>query len=385
LPDGTRVEVPYRCTDFRRPSGAAALGLLTVATLDLDDVTAPVTRTSIVARADHVYASASALYVANQHWWWWPEEGQEDWTYVHKFDLTQPGEATYVASGAVEGAILNQFSMDESQGYFRVATTRSRRVSDPGFWGGRLESTNRVAVLAERAGRLELVGKTDDLAKGERIFSARFLGDRGFLVTFRQIDPLFVLDLADPSNPHAVGELKVPGVSTYLHPVDANTLLAVGTSETREVQLSLFDVSDMANPVRRDALTIGSYGGSSEAQYDHKAFNYFPARKLLAIPFFDWSSTYGGSDYWTGFTSDLRVYEVGAQSIVPKGSLGMSDLYARGGSGYNAWNWRWNPGVRRSVMADDFVYAISDAGIRSANVSAMSSPLRTVLFTAPTR
>ncbi|MBI5547890.1 MAG: beta-propeller domain-containing protein [Deltaproteobacteria bacterium] len=384
LSDGSVVEVPYDCRDFRRPSGATELGLVTVATLLLDDPSAPVARTSIVAAADEIYASASSLYLANQHWWWWPEDGQQNWTYVHKLDISQPDRALYVASGAVEGHIVDQFSMDEHQGYLRIASTLGRRVRDTDDLFGRFETTNRVAVLAEREGRLELIGKTDELANGERLYSSRFLGERGFMVTFRQIDPLFTLDLSDPSNPRQVGELKVPGFSTYLHPLENGRLLAIGTSQDRSVQLSIFDVSDLANPTQEHTLQLGTYGGSSEAQYEHKAFNHFPAKKLLAIPFFDWSAQAYGADYWTGFVSELRVFTIDPQlGIVPRGSLPMAELYSRGGSGWNQWGWYWNPGVRRSVMADDFVYAISDAGIRSANVAALASPLKTVLFDSP--
>ena len=384
LPDGTTISVPYVCADFLRPSGATELGVLTVATLNLDDATAPVERTSVLARADEVYASASGLYVANHHWWWWPRMGQQNFTYLHKFDITSPGKAVYLASGAVEGHIVDQFSMDEHQGYLRVAATRAERVADSESWFGSWQTSSRVAVLAERDGALQLVGKTDDLAAGERLYSSRFMGERGFLVTFRQTDPLFSLDLSDPSNPKQIGELKVPGFSTYLHPIDPGHLLAIG-SDSGMVKLSLFDVSDLVQPKELFTRQVGTYSGSSEAQYEHKAFNYFPAKKLLAIPFYDWSPQSYGSDYiWSSFVSDLRVFRVDPGTGIDEvGAIEMTDVFSRGGGGYYGWSWYWNPGVRRSVMADDFVYAVSDGGIRSANVNALASPLKTVLFDQP--
>lgn len=384
LPDGSKVAVPYRCSEFSKATGPTILGLVTVATLNLDDATAPVSRTSVLSQADEVYASAGSLYLASKHWWWWPEMGQEHFTYVHKFDITQPDKAVHVASGTVEGHILDQFSMDEHDGYLRMALNRGKRVSDPSGLFGRFEISSRVAVLGEKAGALEVVGWTDDLAKGEQLKTSRFMGDRGFLVTFLQVDPLFTLDLSDPTHPKQIGELKVPGFSTYLHPIDENHLLAIG-EESWKVKLSLFDVTVLAAPKELSTLIVGAYSGDSEALYEHKAFNYFAEKKLLAIPFFDWAPYSSGNSYWTNFVSDLRVFKIDlAAGITPVGALSMSDLYARGGSGYYSWDWRWQPGVRRSVMADDFVYAVSDAGIRSANVNALASPLKTIQFAAPT-
>ena len=384
LEDGSEVDLTYSCSDFSRSNAPTLLGLLTIATLNLD-TPGNIARTSVVAEAGEVYASQKNLYVANRHWWWWPEPGQSSYTYLHKFDITDPDRAVHVASGGVEGDIVDQFSMDENAaGFFRVATTISTRVEDPDQWWGRLETNNRVSVLGEQSGRLEVVGQTPDLAKGQRITSSRFFEDKGFVVTFRQVDPLFTLDLKDPTNPTVVAELEVPGFSTYLHPLDANHLLTIGTyvdpanTQSRSLQLAIFDVTDMANPRQTFTQQVGTAYGWSEAQYEHKAFNYFPARKLLAIPFYDYLPNQT-SDYWTSFVSDLRVFEVDpATGFTPKGALSMKDAYVAS----NDWGWTyyWSPWVRRSVMADQFVYAISDAGIRVADVANLSQPLGTVMF-----
>jgi uncharacterized secreted protein with C-terminal beta-propeller domain len=365
LADGSIAELPYDCTSFSRSTAPAELGVVTVATLDLDQPSLAPQRTSLVGRASVVYASAASLYVAHEHWWWAAEDGQLTHTYLHKFDITRPERAVHVASGGIEGVLVDQFSLDEEQGYLRAATTASERRD--GEWSS--NTVNRVVVLAERNGGLVPIGRTADLALGERIYSARFLGDRGFVVTFRQTDPLFAIDLSDPANPRLRGELKVPGFSTYLHPVDANLLLGVGR-DGGTVKLSLFDVADLARPREISTYLIPGYG-SSEAESEHKAFNYFPARRTLAIPYVSW-------DYRDGsFGSELRLFRVDPTSISPLGVLSMADLYSR--YAYE-WSFCWQPAVRRSVMADDYVYAISDAGIRAARIDQPWVPLQTVLF-----
>ncbi len=389
LQNGGLESVPYACSDFYRSNAPTKLGLVTVATLNLDKPQQPVARTSVVAETMHVYASAKHLYVASGHWWWWPQPGQKDFSYIHKFDITDPDRAVYVASGGVEGHILDQFSMDENRaGFFRVATTIATRVEDtqnPQNTWGRVETTNRVTVLGEQNGRLEVVGQTADVAKGERLTSARFAEDTGYLVTFEQIDPLFTVDLSNPAQPTIVGELKIPGFSTYLHPLDEDHLLAIGVYidengnwGTRSMQLSLFDVSDLKNPKQKFTQKIGTAYGWSEAGSDHKAFNYFPAKGLLAIPFSDYQSQSGGY-YWDNFVSDLRVYSVSTETgFTPRGSVNLKDIYMT----YNdwGWSWYWSPWVRRSVMADDYVYAISDGGIRVAHISNLSQPVATAAF-----
>lgn len=386
--------VPHECTAFQKVNAPVRLGTVSVATLNLAKPNS-VDRSTIIAEPGEIYASQKNLYVATRHWWWWPAPGQRDTTYLHKFDISNPDAAIYVASGVIDGHIVDQFSMDEdAKGFFRVATTTSFRVPDttnPNNWWGRTETTNAINVLNENAGALEIVGKSEDLAKGERIMSSRFIEDKGFVVTFRQVDPLFTFDLSDPTNPTKLAELKVPGFSTYLHPMDKDHLLTIGTYvpepvngqpndwRLRALQLSIFDVSDMRNPRQTHTQLVGTSSGYSEAQHEHKAFNYFPAKKLLAIPFIDWSYAATGSDYWTYFTSDLRVFSVDpVTGFTSRGAISMRDLYLVERS-YN-WTYYWTPQVRRSVMADDFVYAISDSGIRVANVNNLSLPISTAQF-----
>ncbi|MBM4378413.1 MAG: beta-propeller domain-containing protein [Deltaproteobacteria bacterium] len=388
-PDGSQVTLPYACTDFAHVNAPTRNGLVTVATLDLNNPQPSLQRVSVVGEVGEIFASHTNLYVTNRHWWWWPAPGQADHTYLHKFDISQPDTTTYVASGGVAGHIVDQFSMDEdAAGFFRIATTTTSRVADvlnPLNTWGILETTNRVSVMGENAGELVLVGQTPEMAKGERIYSSRFVGTKGYVVTFKQVDPLFTIDLTNPQAPTVVGELKVPGFSSYIHPLGPNHLLTIGTYipenstnwQERALQLSIFDVSNFAAPVQTHNHLVGTASSWSEAAYDHRAFNHFPAKGLLAIPFFDWS--YSAANYWDSFLSELRVFGVDAQAgFTVKGSLSLSDLYRD--YGYNSWSWYWSPEVRRSVMADDYVYAISDAGIRVAHVGSLSTPLATVKF-----
>jgi len=386
--DGAETPIANRCSDYHLPNGPTRSGLVTVATIDLADGGAQVSRTAVLGRADTVYASPKALYLASQHWWWETVAGQHDATYLHKFDLTAPERAAYLASGTIEGTVLNQFSLDEHDGYLRVATTETAWQEGARVGAFERETSNRVSVLEQRGDRLELKGKTGALAPTETIFAARFMGARGFLVTYRQVDPLFTLDLSDPSNPRVLGELKIPGFSTYLHPVNEHTLLGIGEDRdetgswsSRRLKVSLFDVSDMSRPVETFTQLIGTENAWSEAAHSHKAFNYFAAKGTLAIPYTDYDRGRVGQHYWSAFTSALQVFDVDPErGFTPRGMLSLDDVYAA--YGHSGWSYFYQPSVRRSVMADDYVYAISDAGIRVAHVDSLDRPIATAAFTA---
>ena len=180
------------------------------------------------------------------------------------------------------GYLLNQWSLSEHEGTLRAATT-----SMPP-WNSGARSESAVRTLQERDGRLVQVGAVGGLGKGERIYAVRYIGDTGFVVTFRQVDPLYTLDLSDPAKPRVVGELKVPGYSAYLHPVGDGLLLGVGQDATEEgrrtgVQLSLFDVSDLAKPVRLDQYAVGATR-RTPVEEDHQAFLWWAPERLAVIP-----------------------------------------------------------------------------------------------------
>ncbi len=380
-PDGTVVQLGYSCTDFSRSNAPTKMGIVTIATLALnsDSLTS---RTSVLEQADLVYASLSTLYIAAQHWWWWPAPGQDDATYVHAFDITQPNSVSYLGSGVVNGTPQNQYSFDEWNGNLRVATQLANRVADPanGPWG-QVVNASQVSVLTLQGGTLVNTGTSVPVAQGDTLFASRFMGSRGFLVASRQVDPLITFDLTDPTNPTKVAELQVSGFSSFLYPIDVTHLLAVGEFTTgddasSQLQLTLFDVTNLSAPAVVSQVLVGQGWASSQALWDPKALTWFPEKKLLALPFVDWQP----SADWSGFISDLRLFTVDTTAgITPAGSLSMADVYES--TGNQSWSYYWSPLVTRSILADNAVYAISSAGIRSALVPDLPSWLATVRFT----
>ena len=245
-----------------------------------DDDQEPAYETILLGASSTLYVSPNNIYLTFPVWGT-DILGREVWdsprTSIHRIHIE--GDAIeYVASGEVPGMVLNQFSMDEYDGHFRVATTT---------WG---ETTgNHVYILD--AG-LNIVGSLEDLAPGETIYSARFMGERGYLVTFKQVDPLFVIDLSDPNDPRELGYLKVTGYSDYLHPYDENHIIGIGKETTdagefawyQGVKISLFDVSDVNNPQEISKIEIGDRGTDSPVLWDHKAFLFDRSRNLMVMP-----------------------------------------------------------------------------------------------------
>ena len=210
---------------------------------------------------------------------------------VHKIALDK-GNIEYKTQGEFPGTVLNQFSMDEHDSYFRVATTTRETSRMPlTRIGWQSNTKNHVYVLDSN---LAVVGRLEDLAPGESIYSARFIGDRCYLVTFKKIDPLFVIDLAEPTNPRVLGKLKIPGYSDYLHPYDENHIIGLGKEAVEAeqgdfawyqgVKLSLFDVTDVENPKEISKYNIGDRGTDSYALHDHKAFLFSKTKNILVIP-----------------------------------------------------------------------------------------------------
>lgn len=265
-------------------------------------------------------------------------------TLIHQFSLDAGTGATYVASGEVEGRLLNQFAMSEYNGDLRVATT----TEDWGAFGDQSEST--VYVLRPNGTDLEEISSISGLGKDERIYAVRFIEDKGYVVTFRQIDPLYVLDLSDPENPSLEGELKIPGYSAYLHPVGDGLLLGVGQDATEEgrvtgTQLSLFDVSDPTAPQRISTLPIG---GQSDVEWDHKAFLYWPEDGTIVIPVSPgWGDCGPAVDCLakevTGAGGGAVVVELDGRELVSRGVITHGSSSARG---------CWNP-LQRSIAIGD--------------------------------
>jgi len=193
-------------------------------------------------------------------------------------------KVTYDAEAKVPGTLINQFAMDERDGTFRVATTKGN------MWDDDNPSENNLYTFDESLNRL---GELEGLAEGERIYSVRFMQERAYLVTFKQVDPLFVIDLQDAASPKVLGKLKIPGFSNYLHPIDDNHVVGFGNNTkqldsdrtiTNGVKLSLFDISDVTNPIEKDVEIIGGRGTHSELNYNHKALFYHPEKELFGFP-----------------------------------------------------------------------------------------------------
>ncbi len=341
-----------------------------VVSFNLRDDRTPATTAVVQSRPGVVFASEQGLYFSVTHRrasgspWYAFAEGKDELSDVHKFHIGRtPGETRYVGSGVIPGHVLNQFAMDEWYGYLRVATTRGH-VPDPA-------ADSSVSVLAEaQGGSLVRIGAVDHLAPGEDLRAIRFDGDRGYLVTFKKTDPLFVIDLHDPVMPAVLGELKIPGFSTYLHRIDPTHLLSIGFDANDHgdfaffdgVILQIFDVTRPTEPVLLHREKIGTRGSSSEAATDHLAFNYFAERNLLAIPM---TVCEGGGDGTYGDKlafSGLLVYDV----TVDRGfrRLGGVDHGANGASGANrascnTWWAEASSHVKRSIFMDDLVFSIA--------------------------
>ncbi|WP_205696513.1 beta-propeller domain-containing protein [Conexibacter sp. SYSU D00693] len=276
------------CQRVRRPSAYSGLDVLSVLTLDLDRGIDPVDVDAVMASGDDVYASADSLYVAQTTWVPPTGDGPDDVvTHVHRFATGPEPRTTYRATGSVPGWVLNQFAFSEHRGVLRVATTERA----PWMLSSAEESESFVTVLDERDGTLQRIGRVGGLGRGETIRAVRFLGDLGYVVTFRQTDPLYTVDLSDPRAPRVRGELKVLGYSGYLHPIGEDLLLGVGQDATPEgrrlgAQVSLFDVADPAAPRRLDRWDVPG-GWASQVEWDHHAFLWWPATKLAVLPVSD--------------------------------------------------------------------------------------------------
>ena len=290
-PNGTQAGLLPECDQLYTPAEFSGFTVLSVLSFNLSEPLDTGDAASVLADGHTLYGSGQSLYLASSSPVWAEpaDDGSSDvivpgpteWnTVIHKFSVSADGPARYEASGMVPGHLLNQFAMDEHNDYFRVATT----IGEP--WNSET-SESQVVVLEQQGRTLTEVGKVDNLGRGERIFSVRFAGDIGYVVTFRQVDPLYVLDLSDPTAPSVAGELKIPGFSTYLHPLGDGLLIGVGqdatdTGRTRGAKVSLFDVSDPAAPTELDVIVFPD--GYSEAEWGHRAFLYWAPEEMVAIP-----------------------------------------------------------------------------------------------------
>jgi inhibitor of cysteine peptidase len=373
-----------KTADIIRPETTAGGSLVSMITIDVENPANDFTSVGFVADVHHVYASTDSLYLISTLYHY-PDVAVDDdsvvssdaatfETQIYKFNLkSQP--IAYSAEGKVPGELLNSFSLGEYKEVLRVAAGTGNT------WDG--TSENHVYCLKENLGKLEVVGAIHGIAPGERLYSARFMGDRGFLVTFVQVDPLFTLDLSDPTNPTIVGELKVPGYSTYLHPLNDNYLLALGQETSSEddsvrvsgLQLSIFDISDFANPKLIHSQTIGDQGTYSEALYNHKALTFWAEKNLISLPvnLYEYSESPENSwDYGANTFNGVYIYRLTDEyDLNLLGRIELSDLDNPDGAWYGL-SWC------RGVFIDNFIYAATPTGVKAAPIDNIAEPFITL-------
>jgi len=322
-----------------------------------NDYQEPTDKPFLLGATSNMYVSLNNIYIISQRY---------ERTLIYRMSI-EDGQIEAAANGEVPGYALNQFSMDEHEGYFRIATTTGHiaRSFDEA------SSKNHIYVLDMD---LDIVGRLEDLAPGEKIYSARFMGDRCYLVTFRKIDPLFVIDLKDPYDPEVLGQLKITGYSDYLHPYDENHVIGVGKETVaaeqgdfswyQGVKISLFDVSDVENPVEIDKYEIGDRGTDSAVLSDHKAFLFDKSRNLLVMPvsvaeidpekYPEGVPPYIQGDFvWQGaYVFDISLDE----GLVLKGRI----THAEDTSSYSSYLYQ----VKRSLYIGNVLYTISEKKIK---------------------
>lgn len=389
------VSIPY--SDIRYFPGSVEANYLLVAGLDLAAMDEEMNVSSYLGSGQNIYASLDNLYVAVTQYKARDEKnlpaGNDTARYrsprvttgVYKFALDK-GSVRHRGQGEVPGMILNQFSMDEHAGHFRIATTDYKLLRDEAV------STNNLYVLGADMG---ITGKIEDIAPGERIYSVRFLGDRGYVVTFKNVDPLFVIDLVNPKAPEILGALKIPGYSDYLHPYDENHIIGFGKDtvelpqkdwEGKEtgtmafyqgMKLAVFDVTDVARPKELFKESIGDRGTDSELLRNHKALLFDKEKGLLAFPVTvleiknPESSNYGFPPHGEFTFQGAYVYDIDLErGFDLKGRithLAESD-YRKSGYGW----YYGDLAVERIIYIGDTLYTVSQGKIKANRLADLS-------------
>ena len=318
--------------------------------------------------SEDVYASENNLYLSQTVY-------DNNWnanTTIYKFSLTG-SQIVLQAKGEVEGYLNNQFSMDEYEGNLRLATTYTIREGEEEIVGDadgvpitkvpEIKYSNRLYVLDKN---LKEIGRIDDLAKDEQIYSVRFIGKIGYIVTFKQIDPLFVIDLSDPTNPEVKGELKIPGYSSYLHPYDETHIIGIGYNTKSNgyggvvndnMKMSMFDVSDVTNPKEMFSIDIGSGYTYSEVMYNHKALFYSKDKNLIGFPI----ETSGNSKKYY-YNSSFRIYKIDLE----KGFEEYGKIEAN-----NDDEKKYIDSMKRAIYISDILYVLSDENIVTYNLNTL--------------
>ena len=338
-----------QCRNVDRPQRFSGLGMLTVLTVDLAKGLDPVDSIGVMTDARIVYASPNNLYLATERWSDRPATESPATlpssvtTAIHRFDISDPTRTRYRGSGQVPGYLLNQWSLSEYDGVLRVVST------DSPAWFGTSDSTeSSLTTLRPEDGALKQIGRVGGLGKAQRVYAVRFVGPTAYVVTFKQVDPLYTVDLADPARPRVAGELELPGYSAYLHPIGPDLLLGIGQDVNDQgrlsgTQLSLFDVSNLQHPKQLAHAALGP--GWSEAESDPHAFLFWPRTGLVVVPFLERA---------VGFHVGRTV------GIEPAGRITDPNGTAAGAT------------IRRAVVVGGSVFTVSDAGVASSSLATLA-------------
>lgn len=366
------VDQLVACNQVHSPDEFAGFGTLSIVSIDPSrDHLRPRSTVGVLSEGQTVYGSSERLYVSTTDWVDWnalegdqlADEARAVTTNIHAFDVAGL-HTDYVGSGTAPGSLLNQFSMSEHDGHLRVATTEGND------WWRSEESESTVTTFEITGSALEEVGSVSGMGKGEQIHAVRFMGDVGYVVTFRQIDPLYVLDLSDPASPTVEGELKIPGYSAYLHPAGEGRLIGVGQDATDQgqvtgLQVSLFDVSDPTDPQRLAQVVMP--GANSESEWNHHAFLHWPATGTTVLPMQQYGNGRPIDDFAATdepvepgvapepneFFNGAVILDVADDDISIDGRIShMDDV-----------NEEWLATIRRSFVRGDVLWTLSDQAL----------------------
>jgi uncharacterized secreted protein with C-terminal beta-propeller domain len=362
--NGTTTKGKVGCDRVSRPATFSGTSMVTVLTFDLAAGTLgdgdPV---SVAADADTVYGTGSSLYLASDQRWRadiWPGRVAlpvAQRTELYRFDFKGKDRPAYAASGTVPGFLINQYALSEWDGHLRVATTSGQAIERD--FASAAPTSSAIRVLTQQGDQLKQTGVVNGLGKGEQIYSVRFIGPRGYVVTFKQTDPLYSVDLSDPAKPTVTGELKINGYSAHLQPAGDGRLIGIGQEANAQgrvqgTQVSLFDVSDPAAPKRLAQQVVE--GGQSEAEWDPHALLYWPATQLLVVPMMQFDLSGGTAPKYSALAlrvTDTDLTEVGAiaQPLVSGAA----------------------PTVRRTLVVGDVLWTLSDYGLQASDLSTMDT------------
>ena len=369
----TDAQPIVRCDEVKYIPEIKSKSYMVVVGISINDRAGNIQKEVMMGHSDNIYASRDNLYVASTSW-----SGNSS-TNVYKFALGED-DIEYSAKGRVPGSILNQFSMDEHDGYFRIATTQGNSWDNT--------SRNNVYTLD---GDMNIAGKLEGIAPGETIYSMRFMGNRGYMVTFKKIDPFFVIDLSDPSYPNILGKLKIPGYSDYLHPYDENHIIGFGKDTVDPMELevedrafafewyqgmkiAMFDVTDVENPIQLHTEIIGDRGTDSPLLHDHKALMFDKEKGLMAFPVTVYEladeykvdeytgSTYGEPVYQGAYVYDVSI-EDGFKLRDRVSHYSEEEIALKAG-----YYWYGDFDIERVLYIGDYLYTVSMGMVKANNL-----------------